>query len=155
MRSVSRRVRSFHASVSSPARTRSRIRLEALDGLKPAATKRSMFARMLTRSGGEVMSRCICNPTPSTATPRRRNSWYGIADERYAGTAARFPATREEAAHHPAAGRGPLPLVAAPGPDRSAPAEVELVVDTDAPSIEVQTPDRNKANLVAGEEVQA
>ena len=38
--------------------------------------------------------------------PLQRNSWYGIADERYEGAAARFPATREEAAHHPAAGRG-------------------------------------------------
>ena len=34
-------------------------------------------------------------------TPRQRNSWYGIVDERHEGP--QFPASREEAALHPAA----------------------------------------------------
>ncbi|MEM1450144.1 MAG: cyclic dehypoxanthinyl futalosine synthase [Planctomycetota bacterium] len=37
-------------------------------------------------------------------TPRQRNSWYGIVDERHEGTA--FPANREEAATHRAAPAG-------------------------------------------------
>jgi cyclic dehypoxanthinyl futalosine synthase len=83
--------------------------------------------------------------------PLQRNSWYGIADERYSGDAARFPATREEAAFHPATGKAPYPLVPAPGPDRRGAAEPELVADRDAPSIDVQTPDQNKVNQVATE----
>ena len=77
--------------------------------------------------------------------PLQRNSWYGIADERYTGSAARFPASREEAALHPAAGRGPSPIVTAPGPDLRAPAEPEHVLDRPAPSMEVQRPEENKA----------
>jgi len=84
--------------------------------------------------------------------PLQRNSWYGIADERYSGEAARFPGSREEAAFHVATGKAPYPLVAAPGPDRTGFAEPQCIADRDAPSIEVQTPDQNKVNQVATKE---
>ncbi len=50
-------------------------------------------------------------------TPIQRNSWYGIADERYdapAIDAARWPNSREEAAHHQAAGRASFSIVPEP-----------------------------------------
>lgn len=50
--------------------------------------------------GSDTIERMI---TAAGFAPRRRNSWYGIVDERHAGEC--FPATREEAAVRPAEAR--------------------------------------------------